>query len=305
MYYLGIDTSNYTTSVAVVDENNSIIENRRIILSVDDRAKGLRQSEALFQHWNNLPNLLQPVLSCYNKQIKAVCVSTRPRPYDDSYMPVFTAGQNMAKVIADSLECNYFETSHQEGHFKAAALCNNITFKEKTLCAHLSGGTLELVCVSPDEYTIVGGTKDISYGKLLDRIGVDLGFQFPAGAMIDKLACEYSPGKEKNPFCKIYIDKTYTNLSGIETQLNQAVSSLTKEQIAYFMMERVAESFVSIIKEAIAECSAEKVLVSGGIAASKFLRKYCETQNYVFGSAELCSDNAVGVAALKGKKLWE
>jgi len=303
--YLGIDTSNYTTSVALVAEDDKIIEDSRIRLKVEDRMKGLRQSEALFQHWGNLPELVDPIVKRYGERIAAVSVSTRPRPYEDSYMPVFRAGFNSSQMIASALGAELFECSHQEGHIKAASLGLGLDLRKPLLCAHLSGGTLEIVELRDNEFHIVGGTKDISYGKLLDRLGVDLGFKFPAGAAIDKMAMENEPERKKNPFVEIFIDKTYTNISGLETQLVQAEESFSKEDLAYYAMERISESFVRIADAAMKQTGISDLLVTGGIASSRFLRRYCEPYNFMFGRTELCSDNAVGVAALKGKKLWD
>lgn len=303
--YLGIDTSNYTTSVALVDSNDNIIEDVRTRLKVEDRMKGLRQSEALFQHWGNLPDLIDPIVRRYGERVAAIIVSTRPRPVEDSYMPVFRAGYNSGQMIAASIGAGLFESTHQEGHIKAASLGQDINFKEPLLCAHISGGTLEIVELRDEQFKIVGGTKDISYGKLLDRLGVDLGFRFPAGAEIDRMAMENVPANPKNPFVEIFIDKTYTNISGLETQLVQAEESFSKEDLAYYAMERISQSFVRIAEAAKESTGIDKFLVTGGIASSRFLRKYCEPYGYTFGRPELCSDNAVGIAALKGKKLWD
>ena len=303
--YLGIDTSNYTSSMALVDENDVILEDSRIRLKVEDRMKGLRQSEALFQHWGNLPELVDPIVKKYGDRIAAISVSTRPRPVEDSYMPVFRAGMNSSQMLASALGAELFETTHQEGHIKAASLGLDINFREPILCAHLSGGTLEVVELRDKQFHIVGGTKDISYGKLLDRLGVDLGFRFPAGAAIDKMAMENTPSSKKNPFVEVFIDKTYTNLSGLETQLVQAEESFSKEDLAYYAMERISESFVRIAEAARRETGIQRFLVTGGIASSKFLRRFCEPYGLLFGLPELCSDNAVGVAAMKGKKLWD
>jgi len=303
--YLGIDTSNYTTSVALVDGSDRIIEDVRTRLKVEDRQKGLRQSEALFQHWGNLPDMLDPIIKRYGDRIASVSVSTKPRPVEDSYMPVFRAGLNSGHMLATALGADFFESTHQEGHIKAASIGQDIDFHEPLLCAHISGGTLEIVELKDKEFSIVGGTKDISYGKLLDRLGVDLGFKFPAGAAIDKMAMENVPESKKNPFIEVFIDKTNVNLSGLETQLVQAEESFSKEDLAYYAMERISESFVRIADAARKQTGIDRFLVTGGIASSRFLRRYCEPYDFTFGRPELCSDNAVGVAALKGKKLWD
>ena len=294
--FLDIDTSNYTTSAAVVSEEGEILENRRKLLEVPDGERGLRQSDALFQHWKVLPEMLAPLLEKYRGNIRAVCAGNRPRPVEGSYMPVFTAGTGIGKTIAASLGAEYFELSHQEGHFEAAALGNDIDFTRPCICAHLSGGTLELVLKTPGVYEKTGGTKDISYGQLIDRFGVDMGFSFPAGKTIDDLALGYAPEGLKNPLCRVFTDKTYLNLSGLETRLRSAEKGLSAEALSFFLMERISESFVKICEAAKEQTGADQVLVSGGVACSSFLRKYCKDKGYRFGRPDLCGDNAAGEA---------
>ncbi|WDC83791.1 hypothetical protein PL321_14915 [Caloramator sp. mosi_1] len=135
---LGIDTSNYTTSICVV-ENNKVVFDKRKILYVEKGKRGLRQSEALFQHIKNIPDLLD---EGYVSNIDAICVSTRPRPYESSYMPVFKAGESIAKSISNVLKIPCYETTHQEGHIEAAKY--SIGFDEDEFIAiHISGERLK------------------------------------------------------------------------------------------------------------------------------------------------------------------
>ena len=294
--FLGIDTSNYTTSAAIVSEEGEILENRRRLLEVPEGKKGLRQSDALFQHWKALPDMLSPLLEKYKGSIRAVCAGNRPRPAEGSYMPVFTAGIGIGRTAAKALGADYYELSHQEGHFEAAAFGNDTDFSKPCICAHLSGGTLELVLKAPGIYEKIGGTKDISYGQLIDRTGVDLGLAFPAGKAVDALALGYASEGLKDPLCRVFTAKTYLNLSGLETRLKSAEKGLPADALCFFLMERISESFVSICEAAKEETGAGQVLVSGGVACSSFLRKYCRDKGYRFGRPDLCADNAAGEA---------
>lgn len=299
--FLGLDTSNYTTSVAIINEEDEIVEDKRELLFVKDGEKGLRQSEALFQHWRHLPNLLDELLLKYAGKFKGVCVSDRPRPFKDSYMPVFSAGVASARIVAASLSVPLFFTTHQEGHFKAALYGNEINQRESLLAAHLSGGTLEFVIIKNRQFDLVGGTQDISYGQLLDRTGVLLGLPFPSGAALDKLAIDYNQTGEKNPLKPIFRKKTAINLSGIETQVQKMTNHYSKQEIAVFLFDRIAENFIETTEAAKEEYGVAQVLVTGGVAASRFLRERCDGLNYIFAQPKLCSDNAVGVALMKGK----
>ena len=96
---LGIDTSCYTTSCALVTPEGEILSSSRRLLTVEDGARGLMQSQGLFQHIKNLPQMVQNVMAdVSDAEICAVCASTRPRPAEDSYMPVFRAGESQARA---------------------------------------------------------------------------------------------------------------------------------------------------------------------------------------------------------------
>lgn len=298
---LGLDTSNYTTSVSLLC-GDEIIEDRRILLKVKPGERGLRQSDALFQHWNNLPGLLEPVLRKHKDEIERICVSTRPRPVEGSYMPVFNAGAAVGKMLSDALGVPLIECSHQEGHILAAALGNDVDFEEPVLCAHLSGGTLEIVRYEKGTIELISGTLDISFGQLIDRTGVAMGYGFPAGKEIDRLAMEQMDVlggiavKHKNPICKACLKDGKVNLSGVEAQISQNLDKYTQQEIAFFLMERISQSIVSMMEDAKEKSGINQVLISGGVASSSFLRKFCEDYGYIFGQPRLCSDNAVGVA---------
>ncbi len=318
--YLGIDTSNYTTSVALTDSEGNILADERTMLKVKDGELGLRQSDALFQHWSNLPELLDAVLDGRDDLIEAVpehsglseptdrvgrivavCASSRPRPVEDSYMPVFTAGMNAARIIASATGAKLLFCSHQEGHLEAAARRTALERDKPFIFAHLSGGTLELLLVRGELYEAIFATKDLSYGQLLDRFGLALGFAFPAGARVDELALEHSPKGHENPLCRVFVQEAGLNLSGIETQLKSAINKYSPEDLAFFLMERISENFIEICENAKKSSGAKQVLVSGGVARSEFLRKRCEHKGYIFGDKTLCNDNAVGVAIYGGR----
>ena len=299
MSFLGIDTSNYTSSVALA-EAGSILADKRRLLSVKKDEKGLRQSDALFQHWSNTPKLVRELFDGFPAdEIEGVICSDRPRPQGGSYMPCFTAGEHIAEIIASSRGVPLYRFSHQEGHILAASYGNGIEFHKPFLCAHLSGGTLEIVEVKNGEINIVADTLDISYGQLIDRTGVLMGIDFPCGKTIDSLACGCDTD-EKNPLPKISVKDTQLNVSGIETAVKKLLGDMSNEEIAFFMMQRIAESF-DILTQRFGD---ETLLLCGGVASSEFLRQYFKNRSFVFGRKELCSDNAAGLALSEGERPW-
>jgi N6-L-threonylcarbamoyladenine synthase len=101
--FLGVDTSNYTTSVSCVS-NEGIVFERRTMLSVPLGERGLRQSDAVFQHVRNLPQLVEAMLGSIDRSaVQTIAVSAKPTAAEDSYMPVFLAGKLAAVSMALSL----------------------------------------------------------------------------------------------------------------------------------------------------------------------------------------------------------
>ncbi|KRQ86831.1 tRNA N6-adenosine threonylcarbamoyltransferase [Caloramator mitchellensis] len=300
---LGIDTSNYTTSIAVVDENG-IIYDKRKILDVKRGEKGLRQSEALFQHVNNLPDILDEINI---NDIAAVCVSVKPRPQDNSYMPVFIAGERFAKVISISKSIPLFLTTHQEGHIESAL--QSISFNYNDFIAlHLSGGTSEVLMVKKYlDYKIelIGGTRDISFGQFIDRLGVELGINFPCGRTMDDLALS-APKKDLRIPSRV--DGYYFNLSGQETNgLNMIKNGYNQEEISFAAMMCVAKTLEKLINNLINDFNLPIILI-GGVSSSNFLKKYFKGKfegRLFFSESNYATDNAVGVAYIGLRKIKE
>ena len=99
--FVGIDTSNYTTSCAISSENGEILHNFRILLPVNDGERGLRQSDAVFAHIKNLKLISDMIReNCSDLEIVSVGYSAYPRDVDGSYMPCFLAGEAVAQMIS-------------------------------------------------------------------------------------------------------------------------------------------------------------------------------------------------------------
>ncbi len=310
---LGIDTSNYTTSVAAVDNSGRIISDKRQLLKVKQGERGLRQSDALFQHITNLPlliNALKEDISGYT--IKAVSASSKPRPVEGSYMPVFNAGISAGSMIASMLDVPLFRFSHQEGHIAAVKAESSFVNETELLCCHLSGGTCEILKCTDDKIQIIGGSLDISFGQLLDRTGVAIGLDFPCGKSLDKTALGVS--ESYDALTPIKVRDCYFNLSGTETQVLRIIADKNKSvdhgMLIKNLFDKITVCLAEAVNQSVETCGIDKILFVGGVSASTYMRreigKYIGSSiSYEFGAAELSSDNAVGTALLGGAHLWQ
>ena len=295
--YLGIDTSNYTTSAAAFDGRDGV--NRSRLLDVAPGQLGLRQSDALFSHVKRLPVLMEQLFSAVSPgEIQAVAVSTRPRAVEGSYMPCFLAGVAVAKSLAAALGVPCHEVSHQQGHVAAALWsAGRMDLMDKPhLAWHLSGGTTELLSITPEGKNVraekIGGTSDISAGQIMDRTGKLLALPFPAGKALDQL----SQGVDVKPF-RVKTQGLTFSLSGLENQVAAFYQRTNSpEETAAFAVSSVCDVVLRTTREAQKQYPGLEVVFSGGVASNLTLRRVCGFG--VFAAPQFSTDNAMGVAVL-------
>lgn len=299
MCVIGFDTSNYTTSIAYFDGKSGT--NCSKLLPVKEGSLGLRQSDAVFHHTQSLPELSGRLFSGLDLSgIKAVGVSTRPRAVEGSYMPCFTVGYSHGKLLADAFGVPLFSFSHQQGHVAASLWsAGRLDLMEKPhLAWHLSGGTTELLLVSPDGKNVscqkIGGTSDISAGQLIDRTGQLLGLPFPSGKHLDNLSSSCS-GKD---FFRVKCPELTFSLSGVQNKVNAYHECHTPEETASYAINSVAQAVLAATQNALKQYPGLSVVFSGGVASNSALRRTMEPLKPIFCEPKYSTDNAMGIAVL-------
>ena len=304
-YYLGIDTSNYTTSAAVFDSSTGCVVHKKKLLPVAEGALGLKQSDAVFAHVKQLPQILEELFFAVpqaQNQLAAVGVSVRPRNAQDSYMPCFLAGESQGKAMASVLEVPFYACSHQQGHIAAAAWSAGRMdlLDQPHLVWHLSGGTTELLYVVPDgamvQATCIGGTSDISAGQLIDRTGKKLGLPFPAGKAVDELSLQ---ARDKTHFRVKVSDCTFS-FSGIENKMNALAEGGTPPaEVCWYVLSSIIQGVETATQQALVRYPGLPVLCAGGVASNQLLRqRMTKACGAVFAEPRFSTDNAMGVAIL-------
>ncbi len=300
MSVIGIDTSNYTTSIAYFDGNVGVNESR--LLPVKQGELGLRQSDAVFAHIKSLPELSGRLFSHVRKEdITAVGVSTRPRAVEGSYMPCFMVGYSHAKMLSDLLEVPLVEVSHQQGHVAASLWSAGALelMDRPHLAWHLSGGTTELLLVEPEGKNVIctkiGGTTDISAGQLIDRTGQLLQLPFPSGKHLDALSKEAS---RKEVF-KVKCSNMEFSLSGVQNKVQQFhEKNMIPAETAGYALRCVAKAVYLATEQALKAYPGLPVVFSGGVASNSLLREVIAPLDPVFAQPQFSTDNAMGVAVL-------
>ncbi len=300
--FLGFDTSNYTTSCAVFSSDDNSVAQSKKLLPVKSGELGLRQSDAVFHHVKQLPEILRGLFDvCIEKSFSAIGVSTKPRSSSDSYMPCFLCGRAVAESAALSASIPVYETSHQVGHVLAALYsANALDWIEKPFYAyHVSGGTTDLLLCSTDSENIIdiqriGGTDDLNAGQAIDRIGVALKLDFPCGKELEKLALK----SEKTYNLKVSVKGMSCSLSGVQNKCEKMIADGESPcDIARFCLDFIGKSVLLNVQNALGQNN-YPIVFAGGVMSNSIIRKMItdEIANCRFAEPEFSCDNAVGCA---------
>jgi N6-L-threonylcarbamoyladenine synthase len=309
--FLGIDTSNYTTSVALCDIDGNVVLNLKKLLPVKDGERGLRQSDALFAHTKNLPVIMAELDGILradypDREILAVGYSARPRDAEGSYMPCFLSGAATAASVSAVLECEKYEFSHQNGHIMAALYSSGkldlLDSVESFAAFHVSGGTTEMLLVTPNEkgfdVKLVGGTLDMNAGQAIDRTGVLMGLSFPCGKEMERICLER--GDIPRSKTAISVRGLNCNLSGLENLCSKMYAQTSdKASVSAYCFDFIADTLYRLTDNLREEYPDIPVIYAGGVMSNGRISARLGVRDGVyFAKPEFSADNAAGIALL-------
>ena len=306
MLTLGIDTSNYATSLAVFDTDaGEVVCDCKKFLPVKEGQLGLRQSDALFHHTAALPAMLAELGSRADlTEISAVGVSAKPRPVEGSYMPCFLAGVSAATAFALSRALPLVQLTHQQGHIAAALYATGQPelFNQETLVFHVSGGTTDLLlCHGAERITPLGTSSDLYAGQAVDRLGVKLGYPFPAGVYVSEQAALCT--EKVRP--RVSVHGLICSLSGLENQCTRLLAEgRDAAYVCKYCLLCVADTVVRMTKAAQKEYPGLPVVCAGGVMSSDLIRTYVTNRvpGAHFVPGRFASDNAIGISILAARE---
>lgn len=301
---LGIDTSNYTTSAALYFSDTDTVKQQKMLLPVKKGEKGIRQSDAVFHHIVQLPQILEKLFKTdYFKNIDAVGVSYAPRRISGSYMPCFLSGVSSAEAISLAGGIPLYKLSHQEGHITAALYSAKRLglLKKRFIAFHISGGTTEALMIAPDKNNIfrsqiISESLDLKAGQAIDRVGIMLGLSFPAGPALEKL----SETSDKSYKIKASMKGSDCSLSGVENKCKQMLrDNVNACDIAEFCIESIISAIDEMVVSIFNIYGKLPLVFSGGVTSNKKIRNYFENKYHaIFSAPDFSSDNAAGIAIL-------
>ncbi len=305
---LGIETSCDETAIAIVRNGREIAAN--VVASQIESHKrfgGVVPEIASRHHVEEITIVLEEALKQAEvkmEDINAIAVTEGP-----GLVGALLIGVNAAKALAFAHQKPLVPVHHIAGHIYANRLLTEMTFP--LLALVVSGGHTELVYMKDHgHFEVIGETRDDAAGEAYDKVARVLNMPYPGGPHIDRLAHE---GTAVIPLPRAWLEEgSYDfSFSGLKSAVINTVhnaeqrgESIAPEDLAASFQESVIEVLVEKTIRAAKEYGVGQVLLAGGVAANKGLRKALED---AFGKSEgielvipplsLCTDNAAMIAA--------
>lgn len=316
MIILGIETSCDETAISLLAfEKNGRVKILASAVSsqikIHKKYGGVVPEVAARQHLVSiLPTVDFALAKTHLKpqQIDVVAVSSGP-----GLITSLMVGVETAKVLAYAWQKPVVGSNHIEGHIYANLLINNrlAPIEFPALCLVVSGGHTELIHMKDHgQYKLVGRTRDDAAGEAFDKVAKLLKVGYPGGPMIEKLAKKGNPKAFDLPRPMIFHQNFDFSFAGLKTSVLYLVKNLPYA-ISHKLLADLCASFqqavVDVLTEktvrAAKELKVKTVMLAGGVAANKKLRKTLEAKikeldkiTFLKPNIAFCTDNAVMIA---------
>jgi universal protein Kae1 len=291
MICLGIESTAHTFGIGIVDSECNILANERSQLVTEEG--GILPREAFDNHVENAGKVISSAMEKAGvgwDDIGLVSFSQGP-----GLGPCLKAGSTAARMLSLIHNKPLLGVNHCVAHIEIG---RRQTGAKDPLVVYASGANTQVIGYESGRYRVYGETLDTGIGNLLDSFGRAMGIGFPAGPVIDEL---YFKAKD-------YIELPYSvkgmdlAFSGLQTAAESKIEKSRREDIAYSLMHTAFAMLTEVSERAIAHTGKDELLLTGGVAASKALRKMlgemCAARGAEFMVPEfgVCIDNGAMIA---------
>ncbi|MCD4654189.1 tRNA (adenosine(37)-N6)-threonylcarbamoyltransferase complex transferase subunit TsaD [bacterium] len=310
MLILGIESSCDDSSAAVVSDGTEILSN--VIASQEkyhSRYGGVVPEIAARKHLEHIQSVIHLSLEEANvdiKEIKAIAVTHRP-----GLIGSLIVGLTAAKSLAYIYQKPLIGIHHIEAHTYSACL-SGMRYGTPHIALVASGGHTSLLHMTENnEMLLIGHTVDDAAGEAFDKVAKLLGFGYPGGPIIDRLAKQCNGSTINFPRPMLKRKDLNFSFSGLKTAVmyhHKTVPETPSEETACAFQEAVIDVLVTKTLRAVKLLRLSTISVVGGVAANSGLRKCfqekCQREKIQVFIPEprLCTDNAAMVAGLGYQK---
>ena len=288
IYILGIESSCDDTSAAVI-KNGYLLSNITASQAVHKAYGGVVPELASRAHQQNIVPVVDQALKqagITKEQLSAITVTLGP-----GLMGSLHVGVSFAKGLATSLDIPLIEANHLQGHILAHFI---LTEGEELrvppfpyLCLMVSGGNSQIVKVNAyNDMEILGQTIDDAAGEAMDKCSKVMGFGYPGGPIIDKLARQGNPNAYT--FAKPHLAGLDYSFSGLKTSFLYFLRDEIKrdpnfvehhkEDLAASLEKTIVDILMKKLTQAVKETGITEVALSGGVSANTALREAFKTR---------------------------
>lgn len=311
MIILSVESSCDETSVAIIKNGKEILSH--IVFSQIDIHKqfgGVVPEIASRNHIKHIITVFDEAITKANikiSDIDLVAVTEGP-----GLIGSLLVGINAATAFAYANNIKIIGVNHLIGHLYAAEIDHEMKFPLIALL--VSGGHTELIYMKDHfQFEVIGTTLDDAVGEAYDKVARTLGLSYPGGPIIDKLTAK---GIDEYNLPRVYLDndknKYNFSFSGLKSavinkvhNLNQKNQLVNVDNMATSFQNSVIDVLVSKTKLAANDYDVKQIILAGGVAANKTLRKRIveeiKDKEIVIPKMEYCTDNAamIGAAAYR------
>ena len=276
MKTLGIETSCDETAIAIYDSNKGVIgESIYSQMKMHAEYGGVVPELASRDHCLKIIDVLKDALGDYQlSDIDQIAYTSGP-----GLLGALLIGESFAQGLSSALQVPLIPINHLEGHLMSPMM----EFPEISMpfiCLLVSGGHSMIVDVkAKGDYEIIGQSQDEAVGEAFDEVGKLLGLPYPGGPHIEKLALNGNPKAYDFPRPMIHSDNLDMSLSGLKTAVLYTVQKVVeinnhiKADIAASFQKAVTDVLIAKIKKTINQTNRSDVIIAGGVAANKYIRK--------------------------------
>ena len=305
MKTLGIETSCDETAIAIYDSNKGIIgESIYSQMKMHAEYGGVVPELASRDHCLKIIDVLKDALGDYQlSDIDQIAYTSGP-----GLLGALLIGESFAQGLSSALQVPLIPINHLEGHLMSPMM-EYPEISMPFICLLVSGGHSMIVDVkAKGDYKIIGQSQDDAVGEAFDKVSKLLGLPYPGGPHIEKLALKGNPKAYDFPRPMIHSDNLDMSLSGLKTavlytvQKVKEINNHIKADIAASFQKAVTDVLIAKIKKTINQTNRSDVIIAGGVAANKYIRKeFKELENTLnirvyYPDLKYCGDNAAMIA---------
>lgn len=309
MYILAVESSCDDTSVAIVKDGREIISTKTFSqVKRHEIFGGVVPEIASRCHLEAIGSLTK--LTLEDSGLKKTDIEAIAVTYAPGLIGSLLVGINFAKGLATALDIPLIPVHHLRSHIASNYLSYK-NLKPPFICLVVSGGHTSIIDVkSYTKMKVIGKTLDDAAGETFDKAARYLGFPYPGGVYLDKIAEKGNPDAFKFTIPKVKTCRYDFSFSGLKTSVINKINefrqkdiTLPIEDISASLRQTVVNYLIKNLKEATVKLNYKKVAISGGVSANALLRKVLKKQGkendweIFLPDLKLCSDNAAMVGA--------